>query len=167
MERDHTPLNAWLALVGVDAVLTAYYWPRLPLVLSQHFDGAGYPNGWAPKTEFVAFFWLMIGAMGALFFFLPKLLRLLPFALLNIPWKQYWSVENRQALALNILEAQMNWIGVVVAGLLTAVMWLVFDTNTSPIPRLNNSLMITLLVTFAAAMLGTLIALFRRFRPPS
>ncbi len=167
MERDHTPLNAWLALVGVDLVLTAYYWPRLPLTMAQHFDGAGYPNGWAPKQEFVAFFWLMIGLMGALFLFLPKLLRLIPFALMNIPWKSYWSAENRRALALDIMEVQINWIGVVVGGLLTAVMWLTFDTNTKPIPQLNSDVMIGLLVAFAVAFVGTLVALFRRFRPPS
>ena len=165
MERDHTPLNAWLALVGVDLVLTAYYWPRLPMTMAQHFGGAGYPNGWAPKQEFVAFFWLMIGLMAALFFFVPKLLRLIPFAWMNIPWKAYWSA--RQAQALDMLEVQMNWVGVVVAGLLTAVMWLVFDANTKPIPQLNNDTMVTLLVVFAVAMVGTLVALFRRFRPPS
>ena len=165
MERDHTPLNAWLALVGVNLVLTAYYWRRLPMTMAQHFDAAGYPTGWAPKEEFVAFFWLMIGLMAALFFFLPKLMRLIPFRWMNIPWKPYWTA--RQAQALDILEVQMNWVGVVVAGLLTAVMWLVFDTNTKPIPQLNSDTMVTLLIVFAVAMIGTLVALFHRFRPPS
>ncbi len=164
MERDHTPLNAWLALVGVDLVLTAYFWRRLPMTLAQHFGANGYPNGWAPKEEFVAFFWLMIGGMGGIFFFGPKLLRLLPFAWMNIPHKPYWSA--RQAQAHDILEAQMNWVGVLASGLLTAVMWIVFDANTKPIPQIDNSTFIALLVVFAVTMIGTLVVLFRRFRPP-
>ncbi len=165
-ERDHRPLWVWFLLMAINAVLTAYYWPRLPHLLAQHFDAAGNPNGWAPKADFVAFMWLMIGVMGALFFFLPKLLRRIPFAVMNIPYKQYWSAEDRQALALDLLEAQMNWVGVLVAALLVIVMQLVFAANTSGQPRLDNSVMVGLLVAFSAGMLLTLVTLFRRFRPP-
>lgn len=166
MERDHRPLYAWVVLVIADALLSAYYWPRLPEVLAQHFDAAGYPNGWAPKHDFLFFMWFIIGLMGAVFFLLPKLLRRLPFALLNIPYKQYWSAPERQALAFDILETQMNWIGAIVAALLTVLLQMVFAANTSGSPRLDGTLMIAMLVVFAAAMLGTTVALFRRFRPP-
>ena len=165
-ERDSRPLWVWLLLMAVNAVLTAYYWPRLPEVLAQHFDGAGDPNGWAPKQDFVFFMWLLIGALGAVFFLLPKLLRRAPWALLNIPHKDYWSAPERRPLAFDILEAQMNWIGVLAAALLVVAMQLVLVANTSARPHLDSSVMITLLVTFAAGMLLTLVTLFRRFRPP-
>jgi membrane protein DedA with SNARE-associated domain len=60
----------------------------------------------------------------------------------------------------------MNWVGAIVGALLTVLLQMVFAANISGSPRLDGTLMIATLVIFAAVMLGTTVALFRRFRPP-
>jgi uncharacterized membrane protein len=167
MERDHRPLYLWLLCIVADALMTAYYWPRLPQVLAQHFGAAGNPNGWAPKQDFFLFMWGIIALMAAIFFLMAALMRRLPFSFLNIPHKDYWSAPERRPLAFNILEAQMNWMGAAVTLLLTLVFQMVLATNASGMPRLNNVSFIAILAVFGTFTTVWLIRLFTRFKPPA
>ena len=167
MERDRRPFYLWLGFVAANALATAWYWPRLPALIAQHFDGAGRPNGWETKQGFFAFMWILIALMGALWFVMPKLLRLLPFALLNIPHKAYWSAPDRQRVVFDMMERQMNWMGVGVIALQTVVLEMVLATNAGGEPRLDAPTMIAILVVFSAFMIAWLVVFIRRFTPPA
>ena len=41
-----------LALLVLAALQIAYFYPQLPDTVASRFDGAGRPNGWAPKGAF-------------------------------------------------------------------------------------------------------------------
>ena len=166
MERDRRPAWIWLALVALNALQSAYYWPRLPEVMAQHFGGAGEPNGWAPKQGFFGILGGLMLFTGALLFGLPKLMRRLPFALVNIPYKAYWAATpERQRAAWDMVEEQLNWAAVATAALLTAVVHLVIRANLGD-GRLENAPFIATLVGFAGFMLGWAMSFLRRFRPP-
>lgn len=167
MERDRRPFYFWLLFVAADALLAAYYWPRLPDVIAQDFGGQGEPNSWGTKHSFFAVIGFLILLTGALFFGLPRLLRRMPFALVNIPYKAYWSATpERQRAAWDIVEEQLNWAAVATAALLTVVVYLVIRANLAG-GRLENGPFIATLVAFAGFMLGWAITFIRRFQPPT
>ena len=167
MEPDRRPLYLWLAFVVANALAAAYYWPRLPNVIAQHFGANGRPNGWNTKLGFLVFSAFMITLMGAVCFLLPMVLRRLPFALLSIPYKQYWSAPERQPLAWNMVEQQMNWMGVAVIAMQTLVIQLTLAANRGAARMLNNAALIAVLVAFGAFMIGWLVVFIRRFTPPA
>jgi uncharacterized membrane protein len=166
MERDRRPLYVWWLFVLADALVWAYYWPRLPHILAQHFGADGRPNGWATKESFFFFMGALVLGMGAIFFGLPKLLRAMPFSLVNIPYKSYWeATPERQLQAWDITEQHMNWIGLAVVALLSLTAHLVIRANLTGGP-LGNAQFVTVLVAFFGFMLGWAIAFIRRFKPP-
>jgi uncharacterized membrane protein len=167
MERDRRPLYLWLAFVVANVLAAAYYWPRLPALIAQHFGANGRPNGWNTKLSFLVFSAFMIALMGAVCFLLPMLLRRLPFALLNIPHKQYWSAPERQPVAWNMVEQQMNWMGVAVIAMQTLVIQLTLAANRGAARMLDNAALIVVLAAFGAFMIGWLVLFIRRFTPPA
>ena len=167
MERDRRPLYLWLLFAAADALMTAYYWPHLPEMMAQHFDGAGHPNGWASKESFFIFMGTLIAGMGVMFFGLPKLLRKLPFALVNIPHKPYWqATPERQKLAWDMTERQMNWLGVAIHALLTFTLYMTLAANLRPDRALDNRTFIAALIAFLAFTVGWMVVFIRRFKPP-
>jgi uncharacterized membrane protein len=167
MERDRRPLYLWLLFAAADALLSAYYWPRLPEVVAQHFGADGRPNGWASKSFFFIFVWTLIAGMGALFFGLPKLLRKVPFALVNIPYKSYWEATlERQKLAWDMTEQQMNWLAVAVNALLSFTLYVTLAANLRPERSLDNRAFFAALIAFFGFMAGWTILFIRRFKPP-
>ncbi|MDP9267798.1 MAG: DUF1648 domain-containing protein [Acidobacteriota bacterium] len=167
MERDRRPLYFWLLFAVADALISTYYWPRVPEMMAQHFDGAGHPNGWATKSGFFIFMGMLIAGLGVVFFGLPKLLRKLPFALVNIPYKSYWeATPERQKRAWDMTEQQMNWFAVALNALLTFTLYLTLAANLRPGRRLDSPTLIAALIAFVGFTVGWMVLFIRRFKPP-
>ena len=167
MERDRRPLFLWLLFTAADALVSAYYWPRLPHLMAQHFDAAGRPNGFASKESFFALMAGLIVGLGVLLFGLPKVLRRLPFALVNIPHKDYWeATPERQKLAWDMVEQQMDWLAVAVNALLSFTLYVTLAANLAPGSGLDDRGFLAGLLAFFAFMAGWMVVFVRRFRPP-
>jgi len=167
MERDTRPFHIWLLLVALNALQTAYYWPRLPEVVAQHFGAEGRPNGWASKESFVTFMWTLMLAVSGLFLVLSRLLRRLPFRWLNIPYRDYWGkTPARQEQARALVTEPLEWIGAAVTALLTIVVHLTFRANLRG-GQLENPLFLAAFFGFLGFMGGWMFSFIRRFRPPA
>jgi len=167
MEAKWKPVHAWIAVVLLHAAQTIYYYPRLPAVVAQHFDAAGRANGWAPREFFFAFSWVILLGMSALMMLTPRLLKRVPVSMISLPNKQYWLAPERKEESLTFLQRGSEWIGVLMAGFLVAVMHLAIRANLDPNHRLDNGLFLALLVGFIAAMLIWTLRVFVRFAKPA
>ena len=63
-----------LGVVGLSAVLTAAVYERLPPLVPTHFDLAGTPNGWMPRSAAAIFAPAMALGLWAVMRLLPRLL---------------------------------------------------------------------------------------------
>ncbi len=102
---------AFFALLAYLSFLAAH----LPEHLAVHFDINGKPNGYQAKMEFITtFLWFILmlnGVFAAIFFFLDKV----PVALVNIPWKKYWTASpERWTEALHRLRIVLGLLGIFV-----------------------------------------------------
>jgi uncharacterized membrane protein len=127
-------------LQGVSAIATAAVYDRLPDPMPTHYDAHGVPDGWMPR-------WLgafILPVMGALVWALVRFgARLLPPS-----WRER-------------LEASpVSAVGLLVAGLLAALQWLMIDAALMPVPRLGGRLWVVLGVFFV--LLGLIMPRVRR-----
>lgn len=157
------PLYAWAIVVLLHAAQTIYYYPRLPMVVAQHFGANGQPNGWASRDFFFAFSWLLLLGLGAIFMFAPRLLRRLPVSMINLPNKQYWLAPERKGESLGFVERQLQWMAVLTLAFLVLVMHLVIHANLSSGRHLENPAFIILLIAYVVSVAWWILKLYRRF----
>ncbi|MBI2678339.1 MAG: DUF1648 domain-containing protein [Candidatus Koribacter versatilis] len=167
MERDRRPLYIWLLFAIADALLSAYYWPRLPAVVAQHFDRSGHPDAWGTRAGLYLMMWALILGMGAIFLLAPKGIRWLPFALVNVPYKRYWeATPERQQEALDIVEQHLAWLAVAVIALHSVLFLELLRLAASGVPRFPADEFIAVMAVFLVFAAAWGVVLVRRFKPP-
>jgi len=98
---------------------------------------------------------------------LPKLLRRIPTALINLPNKDIWlAPEHREATFVE-LEGHLITFGSATLALMFAVMQLAFRANLDDAHRMSAAWMIGILVAYVLFTLLWIIRLFLRFRRPA
>lgn len=117
------PKSVFVSLVLLGAAYFSSFYTRLPAVVASHFNGRGAPNGWESKTVFLGFFVGATVLATLLAFGVPRLIRALPVALINLPNKQYWLASERAEATLEFLSSGFAWFGCAVY----AVMLFAFD----------------------------------------
>ena len=152
-----------LALIAVQMI---YFYPKLPAVIASHFGGQGVPNGWMSRDFSLVFHLILLSGMLAVFFGIPKILRRIPVALINLPHKEYWLAPGRAEESLRDFETRFNLFGLAVIAFQTAVLQLVYQANLTPSPRLPSVPFVTLMALFFVALAAFLISIFRRFGKP-
>lgn len=149
----------WLLLLAQGL----WFYPRMPAVMATHFGGAGRPNGWMSVPVAIGFELFIVGVMSLAFFGLPKVLRKLSPALINIPNRTYWLAPERVDASVAVLERYMNGFGAVVLLFIAAIHQLVFHVNLAPTPHLPTGLFLAVVGSFLGAMLVWIGLLLRRF----
>jgi uncharacterized membrane protein len=153
-----------VVVVGLWAVMSdriASVWPRLPERMASHFNGAGRADGWMSRSGFVAFWLATTGALTLLLFTIAFWI---PWAVTNIPNRDYWGDPARQQLARRRLALWCAWFAVGLNLLLASVLELVLRANFMATPLSSNHA--ALLVGFMIFVGVMLAVLFRMFRPP-
>jgi uncharacterized membrane protein len=120
---------AYAALLGTALLQSIYFYPQLPERLSSHYNAQGVANGWSTKGTFFMLYALLIGLMLAIFTLIPRLIRKLPSALINLPNKDYWLAPERRDQTLEAFASQMRWFGVAVIAILVFSFQLALSAN--------------------------------------
>ncbi len=99
----------WSAFV-LNMALAAHSYQTLPAVVASHFDAAGHPNAYSPKTVLVGIHAGVVLLLGVLILINGAVMRM-PGARFNLPHKDYWMAPERREETLGWLETQMQWFG--------------------------------------------------------
>jgi uncharacterized membrane protein len=136
---DTRPSRRWaatllLAIAAATAVRCALVWPWLPETVASHFDARGEPNGFQPRSAFVAFALGSQLLVVAVFALLPALLHRIPPRWINLPHKDAWLRSGRFDEALDRYAAWSLWFGCATAALLLAIFELAIQANLTRRP---------------------------------
>ena len=136
----------------------------LPPIVASHFALGGRPNGWM-SHDFYVIFILGVGIAVPLFIALAMswLPRIAP-RLVNAPNKDYWLAEPRREASLGALSTFGCLIGMLVGMFVLAIHLLTVNANAQVPPRLDESLLVALLVVFVVSLVAIIIGVFVRFR---
>jgi hypothetical protein len=161
--RDHLGLAVLLFVISLGVAQVLYFRAELPARVASHFDGAGRPNGWMSRDGFVLIQCVLLLALGALFGFGGRLLKVTPNGWINLPNRNYWLAPERRAESVAVLAGWMRWLG---AGTLAFLMVVFQFTVQANLRRGRLDSMQFLMVT-GLLLGGMAIAvgwLYRRFR---
>jgi uncharacterized membrane protein len=117
------PKLLFVALALYAAVHFSRYYPRLPDVVASHFNGRGAANGWQTKSAFLG---VLVGVSvlaAVVGFGIPRIIAVLPAALINLPNKRYWLAPEHLAETTEFLNSYFAWFGCA----LFLIMILTFD----------------------------------------
>ena len=157
-------LIGFLLLLTLAAVFVFVSADSLPPMVASHFVAGGTANGFLPRSDYLA---LMIGVTVGLPFLMVSLsfiVRLVPPRLINLPNREYWLAPERSAETLAYLERQGSCFGVLLAGFLCFVHWLVVNANRQHPPQFPESQFFTGSLLFFVALVVWLGVFFVHFR---
>ncbi|MDH3215398.1 MAG: DUF1648 domain-containing protein [Candidatus Krumholzibacteria bacterium] len=130
--------KVFVALLVLSVVQTFLYYPQVPEVMASHFDGAGHPNGWMPKTAFFCLHLAMMAIMTLSFLFLPRSLNQFPIRTWSLPRKDYWLSPERREATQRFIQDQMLLFGIATLVLLIVIIQLAIEANLNPPPTLSS-----------------------------
>jgi len=154
------------AFLVVLAAAGAFVWltsRRMPILVASHFGPGGHADGHMERSTYTLAMLVLVIAVPALIASSTLVVRLLPPQLVNLPNKPYRLAPERRAASLEALAALGLRFAITLAVFLCFVHWLVVQANAAQPARLPEAWFFAGLATFAAATLGWLISLFRRF----
>ncbi len=138
----------------------------LPDPVASHFNGAGRPDGWMSRAQYLIF----IGLFG---FFFPLVIaastsitRLLPDKFVNIPNRDYWLAPERRSATFDFLTRHSFAFGHVAIGFVGGVHWTVTRANRHHPPHLEGYLLLPIVLLFLAATAFYIYRLISHFRCP-
>ena len=135
-----------------------------PETVASHFDAAGVPNGYMPRS-------LYVRVLLAITILLPAALVLTsgsnlssPGARINLPNRDYWLAPERREETIGAVSDLVTWIAMFLVGFLVYTHALVIRAHESVPVRLPAKPMIAGLCAFVVLSLGSAMAFVRRFR---
>ena len=155
----------YLLLAAAIGIQLFIHYPALPDRMASHYDFAGNPNDWMSKQGLVAFYLGTSGFVLGLFALIPRLLRILPTSLINMPNKDYWLAPERKEASLAVMGVYMDVFAAGVGVLLVTVFEMTFRANEGGDGRLPFPGIV--LGAFLAFTVAWIVALTRRFRKPA
>jgi uncharacterized membrane protein len=117
------PKLVFVLLALYAAIHFSSFYSQLPDVVASHFNGHGAANGWQAKSAFLGVFVGVSVLAAVVGFGIPRLIAVLPAALINLPNKRYWLAPEHIAETTEFLNSYFAWFGCA----LFLIMILTFD----------------------------------------
>jgi len=124
----------WLWLLALAASVSYFLitYSGLPERVATHFDLSGAPNGFMTKDGYLSFFITFTLFLNVLFGVLFLFLKKIPFALVNVPRKDYWAANPERMVALHQrLGAVLALIATFMNCVFLFTVQIVYQANTS------------------------------------
>jgi len=163
MSSARLPKIVFVALLLVAASDVYRRYPLLPNCMASHFDAAGNANGRQSKQAFFTLYAGVTALILVIGFLLPRIIRVLPASLINLPNKDYWLAPERRAETLAFFETQFGWFACALYFLLMCVFAEAMRANLRTPPRMSASVSF-LLVGFLIFVVAWSVRFFLRFR---
>ena len=156
-----------LSLIAfVAAVVVAVV--ALPDRVPMHFDIAGEVDRWASRGELLVAMGLVGVLMAALFGGVAAGVDRIPFSMINVPHKAWWSATpERQAVVRSRMRTDMHVIGGLTLLLLTVILLLTVRAARLVEPRLDAWFWVALAVYLTVIAAFTAYAVVVRYRKES
>lgn len=166
-QRGASSVLLLLLLLACAAVFVWSTGRGLPRLVAAHFDIAGLPTGYMPRSFYLSLMLaLVVGLPLILVVGSSSALRNAN-ARLNVPNRSYWLAPQRRAETIQFMLRQFSYFALMLAAFLCYGHWLVVQANASIPPMLPSSKFTAGLVVFAALLLIWMWVFFARFRVAS
>jgi uncharacterized membrane protein len=147
------------------ALIFIYYTSRsLPATVASHFNAAGIPNGFMPRTTYLLVMLVVVLLPPILLVLLPRMALRNSGARINVPHRDYWLAPERREHTVQIISQHTTRFAGLLIGFLCYAHWLVVYANSSTPPTLSSGWLLAGLVAFMGLTVRWLFRLMGRFR---
>jgi Protein of unknown function (DUF1648) len=138
----------------------------LPATVASHFDAAGHPNAWMPRSLFVRVYAGLTVGLTLLFLFLSWATSALGPGRINLPNRDYWLSPERREETMAWLADFNRWMATGTLVLIGSIMQLAADASRTASQELGRGGMVLVgaFVAFSLLMLARLTLHFARGR---
>lgn len=159
-----TAFAIFLVLFAACIVHALYYYPSLPDEVASHFSGSGRPDGWSGKGVFLAVYLISVGMNALIFLGIAFGIQKVPDSKLNLPYKDFWLVEERRQETFQFLIQYFLWFGSATFLLLLDAFHQTFMVNLGKAPALQHAVLsIGLYLGFSVAWcIGLFVKFFNK-----
>lgn len=159
--RGSLPFALVLACAAVFVLVTS---DDLPALVAAHFDAAGVPNGFMPRSIYVTLTLFLVVGVPILLVLPLRMATARPAERLNLPNKAYWLAPERRENTVRYLIRQARFFACCVALFLVYVHWLVVVANTRHPAQLAAGALLAGLTVFLVVLAVWVKALLGHFR---
>jgi hypothetical protein len=157
------PKFLFLVLAAYAAIHFFNYYSQLPDVVASHFDAHGVANGWQTKSAFFGVFVGVTVLAVVVGFGVPRIIRVVPAQLINLPNKHYWLAPEHLADTMEFLDTYFAWFGCALFLILILTFDYAFQSNLHPDSPPDVSRMWYILAGFITFSIVWIARLFTRF----
>ena len=162
-ENSDGALIALVCLMVFAVVFIVYTTRYLPDSVATHFGANHQANGWMSRNGYL-FFMLgfMIGISSFVSFVVGTLPRKFP-RWTNMPNRDYWLSAERREESLGYLSAHGKRLGCLIVLMMLAMHYIILKANHAQPPTLPLPVFMSVVLSFALAVLWWVVRLYRRF----
>ena len=129
MSDSRLPKIIFILLALGAVIYFALLYPQLPQQMASHFNAAGRPTAWMPKSVFFFFFPGISLFVLFMTLYVTKLIASKPSDKINLPNKEYWLAPERRAETIKYFETFFAWFGCALLALLISGFYLALTAN--------------------------------------
>lgn len=158
--------TAYILSFLANVILGFFSLAILPDRVAIHFGLGGTSDGWATKLTSTL---MMLGIHTLVFcslYFSPRLLTVVPSKWISLPNRDYWLRPEHQSQAVERFSQYMWQFGTALFLFMLFVGLLTLEANLSDPVRLDERLLLIVLVIFLAYTVYWMVALLTAFRVP-
>jgi Protein of unknown function (DUF1648) len=157
-------LKNFFAVLAV-ALIFIYFTSRsMPPMVASHFNAAGVPNGFLPRTTYLLVMMVVVLMPPILLVIIPRISLRNPRARINVPHRDYWLAPERREQTVQIISQHTTRFAGLLVGFLCYAHWLVVYANLSSPPTLSSGWLLAGLVVFMGLTVRWAFGLMGRFR---
>jgi hypothetical protein len=166
MQQDSRALVTLICLNVFAGVFIFYTSQYLPDKVATHFGIDGRADGWMSHKGYLLFMIsFMVGVSGFVSFVVGTLPSKFP-KWTNIPNRDYWLAPERRDESARFLSAHGKRLGYLIVMMMLGMHYTILLANHRQPPMLPGSIVSSIILGFALALLWWIVRLYRRFPKP-
>lgn len=159
----HFPLKLFLITEMLVLVFIFATSASLPETVASHFNAAGVPDAYMPRTFYTGFMLVLALGVPAIIAGSMSLVSFFPQSKISLPNKSIWLSEKYRESTFAYLKLHAVVMGIFVAIFMAYVHWLVIMAHNTVPAKLSSAAIIGGLVVFAIVFIGWSIMLPVKF----
>lgn len=138
----------------------------LPEHVASNFGAGGAANGWMTREGYLVFMVLVTVGVPVAIVLLAGVLPRIAAGSVSLPHREYWLAPPRREATFDFMLAHACRFGMLLVAFLAAVHWLVARANAAADGRIDEGMLIAVMLAFVAALVAWMAAFVLRFRRP-
>lgn len=142
----------YILLFIIEIVILRNFYFSLPDKIATHFGNMNNPDGFSDKFNFILIYNVFLFFLILMFYGINIFIKKSSNSMINVPKKEYWLAPERRDITIVMLQANLNFFGIITFIFMLVNLIFIIDANLSSPIKLNNDFWIALMLFLVSTM---------------